>query len=360
MPESNGQEKTEQATSKRLDESRQEGQVAKSTEINSLAIFLTGLLIIYYFKDTIGDKISWLARFVFNSLDTLDVNINLMQVYSVKGFLYFLSILAPFFIALVIISLAAGYGQVGFKFATKALMPKASKFNPISGLKKVMISSSSLVEVTKSVIKMVLISMFAYFILSDTIVQSIGLVDFSVEEIVSFMIDVSVTFLWKVSLVFIVIAAADFAWQKYQHKKNLMMTKQEVKEEFKQQEGDPFIKGKIKQKQLMAAQRRMMAEVPKADVVITNPTHFAVALKYEMGKDNAPKVIAKGADLVAQRIKQIAKDNNVHLHEDVYLARSLYKMCEVGDEVPAELFQAVAQILAYIYQLKNSYKKRIV
>jgi len=174
------------------------------------------------------------------------------------------------------------------------------------------------------------------------------------------MIDTTVKFLWKVALVYIAIAASDFAYQKFKHKKDLMMTKQEVKEEFKQQEGDPAVKGKIKQKQMIMAHRRMMKEVPKADVVITNPTHFAVALKYEMGKDSAPKVVAKGADLIAQKIKEIAKENDVPLHEDVYLARSLYKMCEIGDEVPEELFQAVAQILAYIYQLKNTYKKSIV
>ncbi|NLT50063.1 MAG: flagellar biosynthesis protein FlhB [Ignavibacteria bacterium] len=360
MAESDGQEKTEQATSKRLDESREKGQVAKSTEINSLAIFLSGLMIIYFYKTDIGEKISWLATYIFSSLDKLELNVNLLQVYSAKGFVYFLSIMAPFFIVLMVVSLAAGFAQVGFHFAFKALAPKASKFNPVSGLKRVMFSSHSVVEVTKSIIKLVIISLFAYWILSDTIVQSVGLVDFSVEEIVSFMIDTTVKFLWKVALVYIAIAASDFAYQKFKHKKDLMMTKQEVKEEFKQQEGDPAVKGKIKQKQMIMAHRRMMKEVPKADVVITNPTHFAVALKYEMGKDSAPKVVAKGADLIAQKIKEIAKENDVPLHEDVYLARSLYKMCEIGDEVPEELFQAVAQILAYIYQLKNTYKKTIV
>ena len=360
MAESDGQEKTEQATGKKIEESRNEGQVAKSMEINSLAIFLTGLLIIYFFQDSIGDKISGLATFIFSSVDTLEINLNIIQMYSIKGFLYFLSILAPFFIALMIMAMAAGYGQVGFKFAFKAMKPKGSKFNPISGIKNVMFSANSFVEVTKSIIKLVVIGIFTYIVLDEEIKKSIGLVDLSVEEIVNFMIDVSVGFLWKVALVFIAIAGADFAYQKYKHKKDLMMTKQEVKEEFKQQEGDPFVKGKLREKRILAAQKRMMAAVPEADVIITNPTHFAVALKYELGKDSAPKVVAKGADFVAQKIKEIAKENNVHMHEDVYLARSLYKMCEVGDEVPEELFQAVAQILAYVYQLKSSYKKSIV
>lgn len=182
--------------------------------------------------------------------------------------------------------------------------------------------------------------------------------DYSVEELLSFMAGTTFGFIWKISVVFAIIAGADFAYQKYKHKENLKMTKQEVKEEFKQMEGDPQIKGKIRSKQLMMARSRMMREIPKADVVITNPTHFAVALKYEATKKNAPKVIAKGVDAVAQRIKKVAQEHNIPLYEDKALARALFKTCEIGDEIPSNLYRAVAQVLAYIYKLKNKVKKK--
>jgi flagellar biosynthetic protein FlhB len=166
--------------------------------------------------------------------------------------------------------------------------------------------------------------------------------------------------IWKITLLFVVIAAVDFIFQKFKFKKEMMMTKQEVKEEYKQQEGDPQIKSRIRKQMMSMARKRMMKDIPKADVVITNPTHFAIALKYEMNKDAAPRVLAKGMDELAQRIKKIATENNVPLYEDRELARALYKSAEVGDLIPAKLFKAVAQILAYIYQMKKLKKRRSI
>jgi len=206
----------------------------------------------------------------------------------------------------------------------------------------------------------VVVGMVSYWLLADLILNSVNLVRLSIPEIVNYMSENISSFLWEISAVYLVLAAADFVYQKHKFKEDMKMTKQEVKEENKNTEGDPHTKGRIKSKQAEMAQRRMMADVPTADVVITNPTHFAVALKYEMGSQGAPKVVAKGADRVAQKIKEIAKENGVPLHENVMLARALYKSCEVGEEIPATLFKAVAEVLAYVYKLKNKKKKTIV
>lgn len=358
--ESNGQEKTEQPTGKRLDDSREKGQVAKSMEINSLAIFGSGLILLFVFKEFIGNQLSSSARYIFSSLDTLEINANMIHTYA-KGSLFFaLKTLSPFFIGLVIIALAAGYGQTGFKITPKALEPKFSKFNILNGMKEKFFSATPLVELVKSVLKFSIIGTFAYFELKEAVQDSLGLIDHSVEEIVLFMIEAALSFLWKVAVIYLALAAADFAYQKHKHIKDLKMTKQEVKEETKQTEGDPQIKSQIKGKQMEMARSRMMKDVPEADVVITNPTHFAIALKYEMGETTAPKVVAKGMDFVAQKIKEIAYENEVPVHEDKQLARALYKQCEVGDEIPEELYKTVAQILAYVYRLKNEKKKSIV
>ncbi|MBU1097651.1 MAG: flagellar biosynthesis protein FlhB [Bacteroidetes bacterium] len=360
MADSDGQEKTEQATGKKLQTSREEGKVAKSTEISSFAIFSSGMILIYMSREFIGSKMSDLAFYVFNSLDTLQINSNIVQFYMLKAMLLFFLTLSPILIGLVIIGLVANIGQVGIHFSLKALSPKFNKMNPISGIKRILFSSSSLVEVLKSLLKLLLIGGFTYMILSDIIYESVSLVSLTISEIISFMIDGAFGLIWKIAMLYAILAIADFIFQKFKFKKDMMMTKQEVKEEAKQADGDPLIKSKIKSLQLEAARRRMMKDIPTADVVITNPTHFAVAIKYDPQKYAAPKVVAKGADELAQRIKKLAVENNVPLHENRELARALYKMCDVGDTIPEKLFQAVAKILAYIYNLKKTTKKKIV
>ena len=360
MADTGGQEKTEEATGKRLEESRSEGQVPKSQEINSIAIFGMGLILIFMYKDFISGRLADLAKYVFSTIGQLEISLNLFQGYTYKAFLFVITTLAPIFIGLVIIALVAGYGQAGFKITPKALMPKFNKLDPVKGLKNKFFSAQPFVELLKSLVKFILLALFTYWELSDSIIYSAQLLNYTVGEILSFMVDTAWGFLWKIGLLYLIFSFADFAYQKYKHKKDMRMTKQEVKDENKDTEGDPLIKGKIKGKQFEMAQKRMMQDVPEADVVITNPTHVAVALKYDIGGSGAPKVVAKGLDNVAQKIKEIAKENNVHMHEDVQLARALYKQCEIGHEIPEELFKAVAQILAYVYKLKNNKKKTIV
>ncbi len=360
MAEADGQEKTEQPTGKRISEARDRGQVAKSLEINSLAVFGSGLVMIYLTRGFIGDNFQRFSKDIFNTLDTVKIDANLMQSYFLNWVLFFITIIGPVVLTIGVVAFISNIAQFGFKFTTKAFEPKFSKFNLFANVKSMLFSTNSLVEVLKSVIKLGMIALFTYYIISDLIGQSFQLVNFSIEEIMAFMLSAGFTLIWKIALFFTLIAATDFVFQRIKHKKSIMMTKEEVKEEYKQTEGDPKIKARIRKEMFKAASRRMMKDVPKADVVITNPTHFAVAVKYDMNKDGAPKVLAKGMDEVAQRIKKIAVENNVPLHEDVQLARALYKACEIGDEIPSTLFKAVAQILAYIYQMKRIKKRKSI
>lgn len=359
MANNSGQEKTEKATPRKLEKSREEGQVAKSQEISSFAVFGAGMLILLMSQSLIGEQLSSLSVNIFAHLNELELKVNLIQIYAIKGMYYFLMALFPFFTGIFIITLAANILQVGFKISPKALRPKFSKLNPLTGLKKVFFSSQSFVETFKSIAKFIIITWIVYFIVDDLIDNAAKLADYSIYDIVGYMSATGYSLIIKLSLVYAVIAISDFIYQKYKFAKDMRMTKQEVKDEMKQSEGNPEIKGRIKSVQAEMARKRMMKELPTADVVITNPTHFAVALKYDPMKSNAPVVIAKGMDNLAQRIKKIARENDIYIYEDKPLARLLYKHCEIGMEIPNELFEAVAKVLAFVYGLKNKTKKKL-
>lgn len=356
MANNEGQEKTEQPTSKKLSDSRDEGQVAKSQEMSSFAVFGGGFFILFVFRSFIGNQISDMSIFVFDSLDVLTLNINIIQLYFFKGAAFLILTMAPVLFGLMLIGFIANVGQIGFKISLKAMKPKASKFNVLKGIKRIFFSSRSFVEVSKSVAKLFVIGIFTYWVLDDLIKEAVLLIDHSIAEIVIFMLESSIDLIWQLAMVFAVIAAADFMFQRHKHNKDLMMSKQEIKDESKQTEGDPEVKARIKSIQFETARKRMMQDVPKADVVITNPTHYAIALKYDPLTNGAPKVLAKGVDTLAQKIKEVATENGVPLHENRELARALYKVADVGDEIPAELFQAVAQILAHIFKLRSTGK----
>jgi flagellar biosynthetic protein FlhB len=356
MANNEGQEKTEDATSKKLSDSRDEGQVAKSQEMSSFLIFSGGFFILFAFRDFISDQISGMTTYVFRSLDVLTININIVQLYFYKALGFFALTMAPILLGLMVIGFVSNVGQIGFKISLKAMKPKMSKFNLAKGIKRIFFSSRSLVEVAKSLAKLFVIGLFTYIVLDDLIQEAVLIIDHSIAQIVVFMIESALTLIWKLALVFAVIAAADFIFQRHKHKKDLKMSKQEVKDEGKQTDGDPQVKARIKSIQFETARKRMMQDVPNADVVITNPTHYAIAIKYDQEKNAAPRILAKGVDTLAQRIKKVATENGVPLHENRELARALYKVADVGDEIPSELFQAVAQILAHIFRQRNSRK----
>lgn len=278
-------------------------------------------------------------------------------MYFISWALFLFESLLPILLSICLVSIIVSVAQVGFKFSWKVLKPKASKFNILKNFKNIFFSSRSLVEILKSIVKITIVTILSYGVIERLINSSRDLVEYSVEEITRFMLEASYALVWRIGLVYALFAAADYLYQRYKHSQDMLMTKQEVKEEYKQSEGDPLIKSRIRKLQQQLSKRRMMQDVPTADVVITNPTHFAVALKYDMAKDSAPKVVAKGVDAVAMRIKTIAIEAGVPIHEDRELARALFKSCQIGDVIPNQLFKTVAQILAYIFNLKKAKRK---
>ena len=258
----------------------------------------------------------------------------------------------PFLVFGFAVALLISIVQVGWTVSAKPMKPELSKFNPINGFKRIF-SKDSLFELVKSIFKVAIIVYIAYTSIRDNESKLFVLYDISLKQAVglvgNFVIDVG----FKISLVYLVIGIADFAYQKFKFKDDMKMTKQEVKDEYKNTEGDPQIKGRQRRKMQEVSQKRMMQDVPKADVVITNPTHLAVAVRYDAESSPAPIVIAKGADFVAQKIKEVAKDNQIEIVENKPLARMLYANVDIGAQIPPELYQAVAEVLVFVYKAKN-------
>lgn len=352
MAQDNGTgEKTEEATPKRKEDARKEGQVLKSQELVTVGCLLIMFAALRSFVPSLAESLAnatlpyWSGQHDVGAWLTLD-NIRPIMFNAILGFLLFmLPILAVAFIAAIAVNII----QTGFLFTTKALQPKFSRLNPAEGLKR-MFSSRALMSLLTSILKTVLVGLVIYMQISNDLpaFQMMLTTDVrgSVIEIAELIFDAA----FMIAMFLAGVAFLDYVFQRRKFKKDLMMSKYEVKMEMKQQEGDPQIKGKIKQKQREMATMRMMSEVPDADVVITNPTHYAVALRYEEDVTPAPVVLAKGQDNVALKIKEIAAENNIDMVENKPLARSLYMMCEIGDEIPVDLYQAVAEILAEVYK----------
>jgi flagellar biosynthetic protein FlhB len=357
MPENAGQEKTEKATPKKKGEARNKGQVASSREVSSAVVLLTSLGVFYFAGGWMFWNLSEIITRVFQDVGTLRINtIDDASVFSLEVLNRLLAILMPFLLPLAISGLAANILQVGFKFSTEAISPKFNKLNPISGMKR-LVSLKSMVELAKSILKILFIGTIAYLLVKSDMKAFPLLVHQEVGQILVFIARVSLKICFFVCLALIILAIVDFFYQRWQHEEDLKMTKQEVKDEQKQTMGDPKVKSRIRSMQLEMARRRMMEAVPEADVVITNPDHFAIALKFNAEEMIAPRVLAKGAGHVAQRIKEIATAHQIPLVEDKPLAQALYKMVELGDYIPAELYRAVAEVLAYVYRLKGMYGK---
>ena len=353
-----GGERTEPATEKKLSDARKEGQVAKSREIANgfglLALFLVlrfwiGVLstqLLRVFSDIYG-RISETVVFWRGYMPENDTNIVFREML-----IQVVSIIAPILIIGFLVAFVSDVAQVKWKPTAKPLKPKFNRLNPISGFKKI-ISLNSLVELIKSITKIGLIVYICYNYLRDKWELLFLLYDMPLLQALQF-IAVTVTDLGiRVAAVYMIIAAADYIYQKVKFARDMRMTKQEIKDEYKQQEGDPQIKGKIRQRMREASMRRMMQDLPRADVVITNPTHYAVAIKYDPDVADAPLVIAKGEDHLAARIKEVAKENHVEIVENKPLARMLYANVDVGQAVPPELYQAVAEVLAFVYHLQG-------
>ncbi len=349
-----GGERTERATPKKRKDAREKGQVRKSQEVVTalmmIALFGALLFLGSYMWGGMHDimRSALSGELMIGDAPTID---NMGALLLNIGWDVALIIL-PILGVSMIMGIGANLLQVGFLFAPKALMPKFSKLNPISGFKR-MFSINTLFELAKSIFKVAIIASVAYsrYIYHYNHMAATGnqLPQDALRDIWRMIVETGLI----VGLCLLILSAFDFFYQWWKYEKDLKMTKYEVKMEHKQQEGDPQIKGKIRQKQRQMAMMRMMQAIPEADVVITNPTHFAVALKYDEDEAPAPIVTAKGQDYLAKRIRMIAEENGVEVVENKEVARSLYALCEVGSEVPMELYQAVAEILAYVYKLKN-------
>jgi flagellar biosynthetic protein FlhB len=350
-PESGG-EKTEDPTSRKLSKAREEGQVAKSIEIPSVFVLLAGAVTLYASAWYIYNIL--LGVFHFNLVFTHVPFFTKNEVVRMLAFHTQQIILAliPVMGAICLIALVTNFAQVGFTVSWESLEPKLSRLDPINGFKQ-KFSSRAVVEFTKTLVKVGVVSIVAYYAIKGELTDISHLHDHSTGYILLFILKVSFWIFIKSCLIMIIVAILDYAYQKWKFLEDQKMTQKEVKDETKQTEGDPQVKSRIRQLQHEAARKRMMADVPKADVVVTNPTRLAVALQYDGETMDAPVVLAKGAGPVAANIRKIAMENNVPLVEDKDLARNLYSNVDIGQQVPAQLYQAVAELLAYVYKLKG-------
>ena len=351
-----GGEKTEEATPKKIEESRKEGTVAKSKELVNAVGILALFLLLKFGVRFYGVRLVEIFDKYWKLLDG-----NLLDQFDVPRALTLLNeiskdtmiITAPFLIGGFAVAFLVTKMQFTWKITAKPMQPKFSKINPISGFKQ-MFSSRALFELLKAVAQILLIGYVTYSVLRSHVNDLYLLYHMTIPEALALMMDIVWALGIRISMVMLVIGIVDYMYQRYKYKKDLKMTKQEVEDEFKNTEGDPQIKGQQKQKMRQASQRRMMASVPEADVVITNPTHFAVALKYDSEKNSAPVVTAKGTDFLANKIKEAAREHGVEIVENKALARMLYYNVDVDKEIPPELYKAVADILAYVYSLKKA------
>ena len=354
-----GGEKTEPATQKKLDDARKEGKVAKSKDLTQGIELLVLFLLIKVFVSYMGNRFmglfdSTLGRMAeFMSVNQKQVSMVAFSTVLGNAILEIFLISWPFLVFGFVITFIVTVYQVGWKVSLKPMEPKLSKFNPINGFKRIF-SKDSLFELVKAIAKIGVIAYVAYTNIVDEADNLFVLYEIHLNQAIALVGNIILEFGIEISIVFIVIGFIDYFYQKWKFSEDMKMTKQEVKDEYKNTEGDPQIKGRIRQKMREASQRRMMQDVPKADVVITNPTHFAVAIKYDAEVSKAPIVVAKGEDYLAQKIKEVAREHNVEIVENKPLARMLYHNVEIGAEIPPELYQAVAEVLAMVYHMKNS------
>jgi len=346
-----GQEKSQEATGKRVDDARKKGQIPRSREMNTMAITLIGLGSIMAMGPVFTEGLNtiFVEQFSLTRADIFDPNAMLSHLIKAIGDALFM--LMPYFAIMVVVAILSSVALGGFNISAEALQPKLSKMNPIKGMKR-LFSAKGLMELLKSMAKFVLVAVATAALLNAWSEDLLRLGDLDVEQA---LIEGMTMVGWAsliLSSTLILMALIDVPFQLWQHKKDLKMTQQEVRDELKQTEGKPEVKGRIRQMQREMAQRRMMQEVPKADVIVTNPTHYAVALRYKQDEMSAPVLVAKGKGLVAANIREIAQAHQIPLVEAPPLARAIYFNTELRQQIPAALFLSVAQLLAYVFQLR--------
>ncbi|WP_048602484.1 flagellar biosynthesis protein FlhB [Rubeoparvulum massiliense] len=345
------QEKTEKATPQKRKESRKKGQVAKSAEIPSALIMLFVFLFLLMLGSWFGGILLNVFHLSLDQLDDWDLSQKNLQVLMERNVWETAKVLLPIMGIALVAGLFGNYIQIGFLFTTEPLKVKLNRINPIEGAKRIF-SKRALVELLKTLLKITMVGSVVALILWNERDSIFTLPYMPLWNVLGFVATLSVKLGIYVALLLLVLSIFDYAYQRYEYEKNLRMSKQDIKDEYKKTEGDPLVKSRIKERQRQMAMQRMMQEVPKADVIITNPTHFAVALQYQE-EFGAPKVIAKGQDYIALKIKTIAKEHEIMVIENKPLARALYFRVELGEFIPEDLFQAVAEVLAYVYRVKG-------
>ncbi|MDK9739653.1 flagellar biosynthesis protein FlhB [Vibrio sp. D404a] len=356
MAESDGQERTEDATPRRLQQAKEKGQVARSKELASASVLIIGAVALMWFGES-------MAKALFEAMQRL-FSLSREEIFDTTKLLEIaggalVNLLFPLLLILVTLFVAAVIGAAGvggINFSMQAAMPKASKLNPLSGIKR-MFGMQSWVELIKSILKVALVSGMAIYLIQASQGDLMQLSMDVYPQNIFHALDILLNFILLISCSLLIVVAIDIPFQIWQHADQLKMTKQEVKDEFKDTEGKPEVKGRIRMLQREAAQRRMMADVPQADVIVTNPEHFSVALRYKQDQDKAPVVVAKGVDHMAMKIREVAREHDIYIVPAPPLARALYHTTELEQQIPDGLFTAVAQVLAYVFQLKQ-YRKR--
>lgn len=343
------EEKTEEPTSKKIEDAKKEGNVGKSTEVVGAAVLLFGSVYILFFSTFSLMEIKKLMLYSYSFIgEEMDDNVYYTIVYSVG--ITLLKSLAPLFILVFILVLAGNWMQFGF--ISVPLKFDLQKLDPIKGLQNIF-SFKKLLEALKLTAKLTIIVAVMFLLFSLTYKDILYMMNQDTNSTLKSIVDLSIYFILTILFIIIIFAIMDFYFTKFYYMKSLKMSKQEIKDEYKNMEGDPQVKGRIRRIQMQMAQKRMMSNVPSADVIITNPTHYAVALSYDNEKNKAPVVVAKGIDFIAIRIKEVARENDIPIIENPALARSLFEQIDLDREIPNDFYKAMAEIFSYVYELKR-------
>mgnify|MGYP000997844095 CR=1 FL=1 len=343
-------EKTEKATPHRKQEARKKGQVVKSNEIITVVLLTLTFLVLKFWLPYVMQDFRHLFYHVLAYTKT-EITVEIATILVIETLVVTAKMAGPILLVAMIAGFMANVLQIGFLVTTESLKLDLNRLNPLKGMKRIF-SQRAIAELFKTILKTCLVGFVAFYFLYQQIPRLAVMMDYTIEQSLYTMGELTNTIIWRILAVLIVIAIADYAFQYYDYQKSLRMSKQEIKEEFKTIEGDPHVKAEIKARQRQMASRRMMQEVPEATVVITNPTHFAIAIKYNDSM-SAPTLVAKGKDYLAQKIKELAIEHDIVIVENRELARALYKEVEIGMPIPVELYKAVAEVLAYVYKLKG-------
>ncbi|MEW6235674.1 MAG: flagellar biosynthesis protein FlhB [Candidatus Omnitrophota bacterium] len=353
-----GQEKTEPATGRKREKAREQGNIPKSQEINTALMLIAGVFSFYIFSGEFYGNVEEAIKYYVGNCHRIEVTATSCHALMLEIGLRLLIIVWPFFLTFMIVGIAINLSQVGFNLVGKPLVPDLKKLNPLTGLGR-LFSIRGRIELVKSMFKMFILAPVMVWTVYKHLPEMMPLVWQDPQDIMTQLGLASLDVAIKALLIMFILSLFDYIYQRWQYEQDLKMTKEEVKQEMKDIQGDPQIRSRIRSIQLEMARRRMLEEVPKAEVVVTNPTEYAVALKYESGESPAPQVVAKGKNLLAQKIKEIALEHRIPIVENRPLAQSLYKLVDIGNYIPPELYQAVAEVLAYVYRLTKKIAQKV-